>query len=64
MVPGTLEGRRGRSIHCAILFVGEIQGNAIMEVFRANHRIDECTIPEYTNESLVKAKAHTARLLA
>jgi len=37
-------GSRG-AIHCAILFVGKIQGGEI-KVFRANNRIDYGMIPE------------------
>jgi len=56
MVPCTQERSRGETIYCARLFVGEIQVGEINKVFRANNRIGSCTIPEYTNESLVKAK--------
>jgi len=39
-MPGTQEGGRGGTVHCAILFVGKIQGGEIKQVFRANNRID------------------------
>ena len=38
-----------------VLFVDEIQGGEI-KVFRAKNKIDQCTIPEYTNGYLVNAK--------
>jgi len=40
MVPGTQEGGRGGTIHCAILFVGQIQGGEIKKMLRGNHRSD------------------------
>jgi len=40
MVPGTQEGGRGGTIHCAILFVGKIQGSEIKKVFRGKNRTD------------------------
>jgi len=48
MVPCTQEGGRGGTIHCAIWFVGEIQGG-------------EGVNQEYTNEYLVKAKEKCRR---
>jgi len=51
--------RAGRkwTIYCAILCVGKIQAGEIKKVFRANNRIDLCTIPELTNEYLVKVNS-------
>jgi len=40
-----------------MLLVGKIQVGNIKDVFRAKNRVDECTIPELSNEYLVKAKA-------
>jgi len=56
MVRGPREGGRGGGMHCAILCVGEIQGGEIKEVFRANNRIDQRTLPELTNEYLAKVE--------
>ena len=34
-------------------------GVAIKEVLNANNSIDKCTVPEYTNEYLVKVKCQS-----
>ena len=51
MVLGTQEEGRGGTICRAILFATKIQGGEIKEAFRADTRIEWCTIPEQTNES-------------
>jgi len=44
----------GQTIYCPIS-IAEYTGGAVKEVTRAKNSIDLCTIPESTNEYLVKA---------